>query len=138
MSDQAHGFAAFLLRIVLGICFTLHGCGKVFGLFGGQGLDKWIDTYAAVGIGPSWLGYLVAFGELLGGIALILGTLHRAAAFTIAVIMAGAIWTVHGKNGYFLKNQGFEYPLALLAIAIAVMLIGPGLWAFELNRKRKS
>jgi putative oxidoreductase len=137
MSDQAHGFAAFLLRIVLGVCFTLHGLQKVFGLFGGTGLEAWIQTYGTVGIGPDWLGYLVAGGELLGGIALILGTLHRAAAFTIAVIMAGAIWTVHGKNGYFLKNNGFEYPLALLAMAIAVMQIGPGLWAFELNRKRK-
>lgn len=137
MNDQGVRFAAFVLRVVLGLCFTMHGLQKVFGLFDGPGLEGFSGYYASLGFGPEWLAYLVAFGELASGIALVLGTLHRAAALVVILIMVGAIVTVHSANGYFNDKQGFEYPLALIALAIGVIAIGPGSWAFELNKKRK-
>jgi len=138
MNDQGGRFAAFVLRVVLGLCFTLHGLQKVFGLFDGPGLTGFADHYALIGIGPVWFAYLVAFGELLAGIALILGMFHRAAALVIIALMAGAIIAVSGKNGYFEHKDGFEYDLALIALAVGVFTFGPGSWAYEINKKRRS
>jgi len=75
--------------------------------------------------------YFIAFGEFLGGIGLIVGALTRVAAGGIAIIMAGAISTVHFKNGFFMDNHGFEYPLALLAMAISIVMGGPGRCAID-------
>lgn len=138
MTDHGGGFAAFAMRVVLGLCFTLHGLQKVFGLFDGPGLQGFRDFYAGLGFGPDWFAYLVAFGELLSGVALVLGTFHRVAALVTILIMVGAIVTVHGPNGYFADKRGFEYPLALIALAVGVIAFGPGSWAFEINKKRKN
>jgi len=116
--------ALSLVRIVLGVIFFMHGSQKVMGWFGGQGLSATVQMMSANL--PVVLVYLVAFGEFLGGIALIVGFLSRFAAAGIGVIMIGAVITVHAKNGFFLQNQGYEYNLALIAMALAVVLGGAG------------
>lgn len=115
--------ALSLVRLVLGVIFFMHGGQKVMGWFGGQGLAATVQMMSANL--PVILVYLVAFGEFLGGIALIVGFLSRFAAAGIFIIMAGAIATVHWKNGFFAPG-GFEYPLALAAMALAVVLGGAG------------
>ncbi len=77
-------------------------------------------------------GPLTAFVELLGGAALIVGLLTRLAALGLVVDMAGAILFVHFKNGFFAPT-GYEYPLTLLAVSIAVLIAGPGAWAIDNN-----
>lgn len=110
------------LRLVAGIIFMAHGAQKMFGWFDGPGLAAVVD-----GMGP--LGYLVAVGEFFGGLGLVVGFLSRFSAAALIVIMLGAIVQVHGENGLFMKNSGFEFNLALIGLLTPVLLLGPGAWA---------
>src|SRR5690606_9080934 len=105
-----------VLRAVAGIIFAAHGAQKMFGAFDGPGLAKVVQM-----MGP--LGYLVSVGEFFGGLGLIAGFLTRFSAASNIVIMLGAIAMVHGKNGFFLQNQGFEYNLALIGQLAPIVLL---------------
>jgi putative oxidoreductase len=108
-----------ILRIAGGVVFAVHGSQKVFGAFGGMGLEKFVQM-----MGP--IGYLVAIGECFGGLGLIVGFLSRFSAASIIVIMLGAIFMVHGKNGFLMEKQGFEYNFALIGLLLPILLCGPG------------
>jgi putative oxidoreductase len=116
-------FAPLLLRAALAAVFIYHGLDKV-------SPDK--------GYGTSWhpdlpmaLQVLVAWGELLGGVAVALGILTRYAAIGLIIIMIGAIVTVHGKHG-FSGPGGYEYNFVIILVAGALALSGPG--TFSLDR----
>src|SRR5580765_2579846 len=102
-----------VVRVVSGVIFAAHGAQKLFGAFGGPGLEKFVE-----GMGP--IGYPVAIGEFFGGIGLIVGLLCRFSAASLIVIMIGAIQQVHGKNGFFLIDGGFEYNLALIGLLVPI------------------
>jgi len=74
---------------------------------------------------PFW-GVLLALGEFVGGLLVLFGFLTRFAAAVLGIIMLVAIGTVHIRHGFFLQNQGFEYPFAVLGMAIALILSGAG------------
>jgi putative oxidoreductase len=109
------------LRLAVGVIFAAHGSQKVFGLFGGPGLTKFVEM---MNMGP--VAYLVAIGECFGGLGIIFGFLSRFSAASLIVIMGGAIYMVHGKNGFFAQNQGFEYNIALIGLLVPIFLLGPG------------
>ena len=109
----------FLLRLVVGIIFMAHGAQKLFGAFGGTGLQATVE-----GMGVP-LGYLVTIGEFFGGLGLAVGILTRFSAASIIVIMLGAILQVHGANGFF-APKGFEYNLALIGLCLPILIAGPG------------
>jgi putative oxidoreductase len=67
-----------------------------------------------------------ALSELVGGILVTLGFLTRAGAFFIACTMLTAIVGVHWASGFFASNRGYEYPLSLLAMALALLIAGGG------------
>lgn len=113
-----------LVRIIVGVIFAAHGAQKLFGAFGGMGLAKTVETMTE-NMG-NVLPYLVIIGEFFGGIGLICGFLSRFSAASLIVIMIGAIAMVHGKNGFFLKDSGFEYNIALIGLLIPILLCGPG------------
>jgi uncharacterized membrane protein YphA (DoxX/SURF4 family) len=76
--------------------------------------------------------FAVAWGELVGGIALLLGFLTRWAALGLVIIQVGAIFTVTGAKGfYFAGGGGYEYNLALVAMCVAVLLLGGGTLAVD-------
>jgi putative oxidoreductase len=136
--DTPAEFSLFILRVVLGIIFFAHGAQKVLGWYGGHGLKGTVGFMASMGL-PVPIAYLVCFIELLGGLGLIAGLLTRLAALGIAVVMIGAIATVHWKNGFFInwemapgKGHGIEANLAFLAMAVALMIDGGGLWSIDL------
>jgi putative oxidoreductase len=108
-----------ILRVIVGVIFAAHGAQKMFGAFGGPGLAE-----IAKMMGP--IGYLVAIGEFFGGLGLIVGFLTRFSAASLIVIMLGAIALVHGKNGFFQSENGFEYNLALIGLLAPIVLCGPG------------
>ena len=68
---------------------------------------------------------MAAFAELVGGVLVLLGLFTRIGAFLIACVMFTAIAGVHWPN-FFANNKGFEYPLALLGIALALLIAGGG------------
>jgi putative oxidoreductase len=107
-----------IVRVIVGAIFAAHGAQKLFGAFGGYGLDKTVEM-----MGP--IGYPVTIGEFFGGLGLIVGFLCRFSALALIVIMVGAIVQVHGQNGFFLPH-GFEYNLALIGLLAPVLLAGPG------------
>ena len=118
--------ALLVVRVVAGVIFAAHGAQKLFGAFGGQGLAG-ITAEPPNGLGS--LGYPVAIGEFFGGLGLIFGFLTRFSAASLIVIMIGAIAMVHGKNGFFLSEQGFEYNLALIGLLAPTLFAGPGRFA---------
>lgn len=73
-----------------------------------------------------WLG-AAAIAELLGGILILLGLLTRVGAFLIACTMLTAVIGVHWPGGFFASNKGYEYPLALLAMSLALLISGGGM-----------
>jgi putative oxidoreductase len=109
------------LRVIVGVIFAAHGSQKMFGWFDGPGLEATVKSF---GGGP--VPYLVSIGEFFGGVGIIFGFLTRFSAAANIVIMIGAIGMVHGKNGFFLQNQGFEYNLALIGLLLPIFLCGPG------------
>ena len=126
MSTNA-GYGITLLRIVTGLTFAAHGAQKLFGWFGGYGLEGVAQWMESIGLAPGYLLALMAgSAEFFGGIALIIGLLARPAAAVLAVTMVVAIVTVHLANGFFMSNNGYEFGLALLAASVSLLFSGAG------------
>ena len=126
--------AGLALRIPAGVIFVAHGAQKLFGSFGGYGLEGTGQWMASIGLEPGYLMALAAGStEFFGGIALLIGLLTRPAAFALAIAMLVAIISVHLPNGLFMSNNGYEFALALLAISVALVFNGGG--KLSLDRK---
>jgi putative oxidoreductase len=121
------GWGTLALRIPAGIIFAAHGAQKLFGWFGGYGLDgtgQWMDS---IGLAPGYLMALLAGSiEFFGGLALIAGLLVRPVAAALAFAMVVAIFSVHAQHGLFVAKNGYEFALALLGIAVALAVSGGG------------
>ncbi len=121
------GWSALVLRVPVGIILMAHGAQKLFGWFGGHGLEGTGQWMASIGLQPGFLMALLAgSAEFFGGLALLLGLLVRPAAAVVAFAMAIAVFVAHGGNGLFLSNNGWEYALALLAVSVALAISGGG------------
>ncbi|HOA95151.1 MAG TPA: DoxX family protein [Quisquiliibacterium sp.] len=122
-----NGAAALALRIPVGIIFTAHGAQKLFGWFGGYGLDGTGQFFDAIGLTPGALMALLAGAvEFFGGLALVVGVLVRPAAAALSLAMLIAIFAVHFGKGFFLDKGGYEYALALFAAAVSLLFSGAG------------
>ncbi|WP_258240904.1 DoxX family protein [Pseudidiomarina homiensis] len=126
------GIGALLLRVPVGIILTAHGAQKLFGWFGGYGLEGTGQWMASIGLEPGFLMALLAgAAEFFGGLALILGLLTRPAALVSAFTMVVAIFSVHASNGLFMANNGYEFALSLLAAAAALTAFGGGRFSID-------
>ena len=132
------GWSALALRLPIGIIFAAHGAQKLFGWFGGYGLEGTAGWMDSIGLSPGMLMALLAgAAEFFGGLALIIGLLTRPAAAALAVAMLVAIFAVHFENGLFMANNGYEFGLALLAASVSLLFSGAGKWSVdELLAKR--
>lgn len=122
-------YGAALLRISLGVAALAHGLIlKVF-VFGVAGT---VGFFESIGY-PGALAYLVMFGEIAGGIALISGVYARTAALLMIPILLGAALQ-HAPNGWVFNaaGGGWEYPVFWAAASLASALIGPGAFALKL------
>ncbi len=121
------GYGLTVVRILVGIIFVAHGSQKLFGAFGGYGLEGTGQYMASLGLTP---GYLMALlsgsAEFFGGLGLVVGLLARPAALVLAATLVVAIFSVHISNGLFMSNNGYEFALALLGGVIAVLIEGAG------------
>ncbi|MBU1438148.1 MAG: DoxX family protein [Gammaproteobacteria bacterium] len=126
LTSQA-GFGALALRVPVGIIFAAHGAQKLFGWFGGYGLEGTGGWMESIGLTPGVLMALLAgSAEFFGGLALVLGLLTRPAAFALSIAMVVAIFSVHFANGLFMSNNGYEFGLALLAASVSLLFSGAG------------
>jgi putative oxidoreductase len=120
-------YAAFVLRVTLGILFLVHAGLKIF-VFTPAGTAQF---FASVGLPPA-LAYLIIAWELLGAVALVAGVYTRFAALLLTPILIGAIVSVHGSNGFFFNNPngGWEYPAFWLVALVVQTLLGDGAYAW--------
>ena len=127
-----NGAAALALRIPVGIIFVAHGAQKLFGWFGGYGLEGTGQFFGSVGLNPGYLMALLAgAAEFFGGLALIFGVLVRPAAAALSVAMLIAIFAVHFSKGFFLDKGGYEYALALFAASLSLLFSGAGRFSVD-------
>ena len=122
--DRLQPLALLVMRLALGAVLLAHGYHNVFG-----GLHHHADLVASLGL-PRWSAYLSAFAEFFGGLLVLLGLFTRVAALAICIDLSVAIAKVNFHNG-LMGNGGYEFPLALAALAFALIFFGGGPIAFD-------
>ena len=133
-----------VLRLALGIVFIAHGAQKLFGWWGGHGLDATAGFFGQLGLQPAYaLAVFVSVLEFGGGILLVLGAFTLPVSALLIVNMLVAVWKVHLDAGFFLNwnlvpavGHGFEFNLVLIAALACLMFTGPG--AFSVDDRRAS
>lgn len=116
-----------ILRVTIGGLFVGHGTQKLLGWFGGHGPEGTAQFFESQGLKPG-AKHATAAGaaEAGGGALLALGLLTPAAAATLIGVMSTAIQTVHLKNGPWATENGYEFPLVMVAAMVALADVGPG------------
>lgn len=116
-----------VLHIVVGLLFVGHGAQKLFGSFGGHGLEGTAGFFESLGLRPGRLHATAAgLNEFVGGALLALGLLVPVAAALIIATMVAASLTAHWGKGIWNQNSGSELPLVYAAIAFALTAVGAG------------
>ena len=119
-------WATVPLRLATGIAFIGHGAQKVLGAFGGPGLSKFASFPAPFSFmrpSAAWMG-AAAFGELIGGLLILLGLFTRVGAFLITCVMLTVIAGLQWPK--FFSPEGMELALAFLGMALALLILGGG------------
>lgn len=129
------GWAPLVLRVALGSVFAWHGYDKVFN----TGVSNVGGFLGSLGIpAPSIMAYILAYGELIAGILLIVGLFtHWAAKFTVVVALV-ALFTVHISKGFSIANGGYEYIMLILASSISVLITGAGKYSLDTMWRNKN
>jgi putative oxidoreductase len=121
-----------ILRLAVGLILAGHGAQKLFGWWGGPGMNGWTQSVTRLRIRPAqpwaWVAALAEFG---GGLMVALGLLSPLGSLAIAGSMLVAIATVHLPKGFWVSKGGYEFNLALLAAAAALALTGPGAYSLD-------
>ena len=127
MINNAQQHGAFILRISLGTVLLAHGLLKIF-VFTIPGT---VGFFESIGL-PAIIAYLTIFGEIAGGVALLLGAYTRLTSLLSLPILLGATW-VHIPNGWVFSSQGggWEFPALLVVLAMVVALQGSGSFAIR-------
>ena len=113
-------------RAALGASMVYHGIGKLRD----GGPEQSGRFFESVGIRPGKpLAVAEGIAELFAGAAAIFGLWTRPAALAVLVTQAVALGKVHAKNGYDIAKGGYEYNIALMAIAAGLLLAGPGVFS---------
>jgi putative oxidoreductase len=116
---------------MLGVAFMDHGAQKLFGAFGGSGLDAFAKSLASAHV-PAPMASAVASSatEFFGGLAIAVGALTRLALLPLIFNMIVAVHVTSGK-GFSVMQGGVEYPLLCLVLFVALFLTGPGRWSLD-------
>jgi putative oxidoreductase len=121
-----------VLRLVIGLTLAAHGAQKLFGWWGGPGMQNWTAGMTRMRIRPAapWA-WMSALAEFLGGLGLAAGLLIPLPNFAILGSMLVAIALVHWPKGFFTAKGGFEFNLSIIAAITAVALAGPGAYSLD-------
>ena len=125
------GFAHPLLRAAVGLMLVPHGAQKLFGWFGGYGLEATGNFFAGkLGL-PASLALMAGLIEFAGGLMLALGLFTRPVAALVTGLMVVAVVQVHWGAGFFWTAGGFEYPLLWGVAALTFVLSGGGRYSLD-------
>jgi putative oxidoreductase len=131
ISDALSPFAEPLIRVTAGLLLVPHGAQKLFGWFGGYGLEATGQFFATkLGL-PASFALLAGLIEFIGGFMLAAGLLTRPVAALVFGVMAYAVVGVHLGAGFFWTNGGYEYPLLWGMVALAFVLRGGGRYSLD-------
>ena len=121
-----------LLRLMLAAVFLFHGSQKLFGWFGGPGLEGFTGYMEHLGIPlPTVSATMAALAEFGGGLALLSGVFLRPMMIPVAATMLVAAFVAHGDKGFSNQGGGYEYPLTLAIASLALFFTGAGRFAVQ-------
>jgi putative oxidoreductase len=121
------GFGRLILRLTIGLLFIGHGTQKLFGWFGGPGLDGVASFFDSIGLRPPRRQALAAgLTETTGGSLLVLGAATPVAVAGLTGVMVTAVRKVHADKGVWNEQGGFEYNAVLVAALLGLVEAGPG------------
>ena len=124
---MALAIGLLILRVGVGLTVAAHGSQKLFGWFGGGGIQKTTAGMARQQFTPAWFWtWVAAIGEFGGGLLLALGLFSPLGGFGVLGAMLVAIVASHLHKGFWNRNGGVEFPLMIALPALALTLIGPG------------
>jgi putative oxidoreductase len=119
-------------RLVIGVMMMAHGAQKLFGWFGGHGLNGTAGFFESLGFRPARVFVAAAaLTELGSGLLVALGFLGPVGPALMLTVMIVAAGSVHWKNGVFAASNGIEVPLLYSAGAVTLALTGPGLISLD-------
>jgi len=125
MKLTRNDYGLFILRALAGSVFLFHGAQKLFGAFGGYGIEGTAGWMESIGIPFPTLSTIMAGGtEFLAGVAFLTGIGTRLLSAPVAFAMLVGAFTAH--SGFDVQQGGMEYPLVLAAVAVSLGLSGPG------------
>jgi putative oxidoreductase len=128
--NSSRDLGLLLIRTMVGVVFVFHGSQKLFGAFGGAGMEGFTGFLTQLEVPyPALNAYMAAMAEFAGGLALILGLGTRFVAIPLVVTMLVASFTAH--RGAFALPSGMEYSLSLAVISAGLGLTGAGRWSLD-------
>jgi putative oxidoreductase len=131
LTDALSPFAEPMIRIVTGLLLMPHGAQKLFGWFGGRGVDETGVYFVTVYSLPPMLATTAGIIEFVGGGMLVAGFATRLAALCVAGMMAFIVTDVHWHNGFFWIDGGFEYPLLWGVLGLYFAIKGGGRFSVD-------
>ncbi|MCR4339191.1 MAG: DoxX family protein [Gemmatimonadaceae bacterium] len=119
-------------RVLIGLLIAAHGAQKLFGWFGGYGLQATGEFFGQLGFRPARLfAVAAALGEFAGGSLIALGLFGPVGPALMLAVMVVAALSVHWRNGLFAATNGIELPLLYSIAAIRFALTGPGRYSLD-------
>lgn len=130
--DRLRDLPWLIVRVMYGFFFIPHGAQKLFGWFGGAGLQRTAEGFAHIGLEPGvlWATYIGCL-ELIGGILIVVGLFTRPVAVLFIGFMLAAAVHFNVPNGYFWTKAGIEVPILLTALAVAIAIGGGGPYSLD-------
>ncbi len=133
-SEKWAEHAPLVLRVALGVIFVWHGFDKVFT----RGIPWVADFLGVLGFpATTFFAYVLAYGELIAGLLLIVGLFTHWAAKFVGIVSVVALFAVHLRNGFSVAEGGYEFILLIFAAAVSLLITGAGKYSLDAKRMQK-